>query len=83
VSAGPQAAPSPHAVLPHASDLARILASALAADIRDYPDGTPVEPSATQATVSARRRAERIVSGRLHEPRVGHQLLDRSPGAMG
>jgi hypothetical protein len=48
------------------SELARVLAQALAADIRQWPDGPPAEASATSGTVSNRRRPERIVSGRLH-----------------
>jgi hypothetical protein len=53
------------------SALARILAAALTADVREYREGPPAEQSAeasaTSGTASNRRRPERIVSGRLHD----------------
>jgi hypothetical protein len=57
------------------SELARVIAQAIAADIRQWPDGPPVE-SVTPGTVSNRSRAERIVSGRLHS---APEAFDCSP----
>jgi hypothetical protein len=48
------------------TDLARILAAALVADVREHPNGPPAEVSATLRTACGRSRPERIVSGRLH-----------------
>lgn len=49
------------------SELSRILAAALAADVREFPEGPPAEVSVTSGTGSNRRRPERIISGRLHD----------------
>jgi hypothetical protein len=51
------------------AELARILAQALAANLREYPDGPPAEPSATSGTRTSRSRPKPIISGTLHPPR--------------
>lgn len=53
------------------SELARLIAQALAADVRDYPEGPPAEVSVTSGTGTNRSRPERIISGRLHADDCG------------
>ena len=55
----------PHVRLPVASDLARVVARALALDVEQYPDGPPAEASATSRGRSSRSAASPVVSGRL------------------
>ena len=50
------------------SELARILAAALAADVREYPDGPPAEVSVTSGPGSNRLTVAPIVTGKLHPP---------------
>jgi hypothetical protein len=53
------------------TDLARILARALALDIEEYPEGPSAEASATSGTGGNRSRPERIISERLHPDDCG------------
>jgi hypothetical protein len=57
------------------SDLVRLLATAIAADLREFPDGPPAEASALSATPrtrNSRSGPDRIVSGRLHPAPAGY-----------
>jgi hypothetical protein len=48
------------------AELVRHLAVMMAADVREFPDAPLAEVSVTSRTRSDRRRADRIVTGRLH-----------------